>query len=247
MKEQNEVDAALAELMNLAGSAASKNTDKHAPGKKSKPKKKRPFWWRVSRWVMPPVVLGLLPFVALLKGSTVLYRLTDLPVWLCLTAAGFGAGVFILLAIWRVSKKIKISLPGGTFRISLILAGLYVGFTLLYVSADNVKNPEIQTTYQSLHPMLRLAVSSMVLVDSDAVITDSERVVEDYAAMGLSSDAGSLHFEQADGYVHALDLRTIGRTEFRNRLTALYFRILGFRTLRHVGTADHLHISLGLR
>ncbi len=247
MNETNEVDVALAELMNLAGSAASKKTDKDARGKKSKPKKRRPFWWSVSRWVVPPIVLGLLPFVALLKGSTVLYRLTELPVWLCLAAAGFGAGVFILLAIWRVSKKIKISLPGGTFRISLILAGLYVGFTLLYVSADNVKNPEIQTTYQSLHPMLRLAVSSMVLVDSDAVITDSERVVEDYRAMGLSSNASSLHFEQADGYVHALDLRTIGRTELRNQLTALYFKILGFKILRHTGTADHLHISLPLR
>jgi hypothetical protein len=87
----------------------------------------------------------------------------------------------------------------------------------------------------------------MVLVDSDAVITASERVVEDYAAMGLSSNAGSLHLEQADGYVHALDLRSLGRTEFRNRLTALYFKILGFRTLRHSGTADHLHISLPLR
>jgi len=247
MKEQNEVDAALAELMNLAGSTASKKTDKHAPGKKSKPSKKRPFWWSVARWVVPPIVLGLLPFVALLKGSTVLYRLTELPVWLCIAAAGIGAGVFILLAIWRVSKRIKIPLPGGTFRVSLVLAGLYVGFTLLYVSADNVKNPEIQTTYRSLHPMLRLAVSSMVLVDSDAVITDSERVVEDYAAMGLSSNAGSLHLEQADGYVHALDLRSLGRTEFRNRLTSLYFKILGFRTLRHSGTADHLHISLPLR
>ena len=76
----------------------------------------------------------------------------DGAIWLYLTAAGFGAGVFILLAIWRVSKKIKISLPGGTFRIALILTGLYVGFTLLYVSADNVKNPEIQTTYRRCTP-----------------------------------------------------------------------------------------------
>jgi len=41
-----------------------------------------------------------------------------------------------------------------------------------------------------------------------------------------------------------LDLRTIGRSERRNRLTAAYFQLMGFRTLRHLGTADHLHVSL---
>jgi hypothetical protein len=56
----------------------------------------------------------------------------------------------------------------------------------------------------------------------------------------------SLHFRQRDGYVHAMDLRTIGRGAVRNWTTAVYFRVLGFRTLRHVGTADHLHVSLPL-
>ncbi len=62
--------------------------------------------------------------------------------------------------------------------------------------------------------------------------------------MGLPVYERSLHFEQADGYIHAMDLRTLGRGEWRNRLMELYFRTLGFRTLRHVGTADHLHVSL---
>ena len=55
-----------------------------------------------------------------------------------------------------------------------------------------------------------------------------------------------LHFRQRDGWVHALDMRTIGHGTVRNWLTAAYFRLLGFRTLRHVGTADHLHVSLPL-
>jgi hypothetical protein len=32
----------------------------------------------------------------------------------------------------------------------------------------------------------------------------------------------------------------------RNGLVRLYFEALGFRTLRHVGTADHLHVALPL-
>jgi hypothetical protein len=47
--------------------------------------------------------------------------------------------------------------------------------------------------------------------------------------------------------VHAVDLRTIGRAEWKNVLLNWYFRSMGFRTLRHVGTADHLHVSLPTR
>jgi hypothetical protein len=64
--------------------------------------------------------------------------------------------------------------------------------------------------------------------------------------MGLPPAEASLHFEQATGYVHALDLRTRGRPEWRNRAVELGFWALGFHSLRHVGTADHLHLSLRL-
>jgi len=76
------------------------------------------------------------------------------------------------------------------------------------------------------------------------VVTDAARTREDYAAMGLPPAETSLHFAQSDGYVHALDLRTAGRAEWRNVLVEAGFRMMGFRTLRHVGTADHLHVSL---
>jgi len=33
----------------------------------------------------------------------------------------------------------------------------------------------------------------------------------------------------------------------RNRLVQAYFWSMGFATLRHVGTADHLHVELPLR
>jgi hypothetical protein len=83
-------------------------------------------------------------------------------------------------------------------------------------------------------------------VDESLLITDLSRHPSDYEAMGLSVNPQSLHYPQADGYVHALDLRTKGRGEVRNLLMQGYFAALGFRTLRHEGTADHLHVALPL-
>lgn len=86
----------------------------------------------------------------------------------------------------------------------------------------------------------------MMLADREAVLTGVGRTVEDYLKMGLPVNESSLHFKLADRYVHALDLRTTGRPEWRNRLTYGYFRAMGFRTLRHMGTGDHIHVSLPL-
>ena len=65
--------------------------------------------------------------------------------------------------------------------------------------------------------------------------------------MGLSANDGSLHYRQHDGYTHAADLRTVGRGAVQNRLVQLYFWSMGFGTLRHAGTADHLHVELRVR
>jgi len=65
--------------------------------------------------------------------------------------------------------------------------------------------------------------------------------------MGLPPNDGSLHYVQRDGYAHAADLRTAGRGLAENRLIQLYFWSMGFGTLRHVGTGDHLHVELPAR
>jgi hypothetical protein len=39
-------------------------------------------------------------------------------------------------------------------------------------------------------------------------------------------------------------VRTNGRSKATNLLVELYFILMGFETLRHVGTADHLHVAL---
>src|SRR6266550_1504831 len=78
-------------------------------------------------------------------------------------------------------------------------------------------------------------------------ITDLARRPEDYKTMGLPPNDGSLHLVQRDGYAHAADLRTGGRGFLRNRLVQLYLWGLGFSTLRHTGTSDHLHVELPVR
>ena len=95
-----------------------------------------------------------------------------------------------------------------------------------------------------VHPIIRLATSSLVYLDKDIIVTDAKRSPEDYRRMGLQAKKHSLHYKQQDGYSYALDLRTKGRSEFSNTLTSAYFRAMGFNVLRHGGTADHLHISL---
>jgi hypothetical protein len=114
----------------------------------------------------------------------------------------------------------------------------------VFVASANVKSEEVRAEYAALHPLLRVASSALILVDPGVVITDAGRTVEDYWLMGLSPNEASLHFEQPDGFVHALDLRTVDRPEWRNRVVELVFWALGFHSLRHVGTADHLHVSL---
>jgi len=122
-----------------------------------------------------------------------------------------------------------------------------VGYGLVSLGAQHTKSDAVQATYHQLHPLLRLATSTWVLADADLVVTDVARSREDYARMGLPVNEHSLHFPQATGYVHALDLRTRGRPEWQNRLVTRYYQSMGFRTLRHTGTADHLHISLAVR
>ena len=115
---------------------------------------------------------------------------------------------------------------------------------MFFLSNENAKGEIVHKEYSYLHPILRMGVSTFILVDRDLLITDGSRNSFDYRKMGLPSKNQSLHYLQSNGYAHAVDLRTNGRSEFRNNLVQFYFQLMGFRTLRHGGTNDHLHISL---
>jgi uncharacterized membrane protein (UPF0136 family) len=195
------------------------------------------------------VLAVVAPFFVLIRTTTFLYLHAGTGTWGSLALA--AAATFLLLAGYAAvaSRHLK-----GRFRVSpfllrglAVLVAAYFLYWLLYLSGAHAKGDAVRSEYRSLHPHLRLALGTLVLLDGNLLVTDASRRVQDYAAMGLPANERSLHLRQPDGYAHAADLRTNGRSWLRNAATVAYFRALGFGTLRHVGTADHLHVSYPVR
>lgn len=213
-------------------------------GKKS-PRRTRPL----IRFALLPIkifVLAVLPFWVLIRGSVFAYYQWQLGGWPSLGVGAIATTLLLTLYGAVISKKLtgKLRLKAVGTRVVLPVVAAFCAYSLIYLSSSNAKTPEVGDYYRSVHPLLRIASSTVILVDRDAMITGLGRVPEDYSAMGLTPRESSLHYVQSSGFVHALDLRTVGRGEVRNGLINAYFRAMGFRTLRHVGTADHLHVSL---
>lgn len=207
-------------------------------------KKKKKFLRNWKRWLLGIPVALLLPFILLVRLSSLFYSDYYVNAWLAVLAGSIIAlGVFTGI-VYLVARLLGRRPGRRSVKILTVVFASYTVYLLVFVSASNVKAPEIRETYTALHPAIRLALSSFMLLDRNAVVTDSQRQSSDYQKMGLSTPNSSLHYTQQNGFVHAVDLRTNDRSEFRNLLTAAYFRVMGFSTLRHTGTADHLHVSL---
>jgi len=193
-----------------------------------------------------------LPFALLVRGSVFFYEHGTTSVWLALlTAAILTGGVVTAYAVWLARKFTSRGGRGGRALViplakwvALPLVVFYCAYSLVYVASVHAKSPPVRAYYGSLHPLLRLALSTLILIDRDMLITDSGRLPEDYGRMGLPTNTRTRHYKQADGWIHAVDLRTTGRGVIKNRGVQFYFWLMGFDTRRHVGTADHLHVEL---
>ena len=195
------------------------------------------------------LLILVLPFIILIRGA-VYFHLEQgfFPSISILISAGITA---LLLVIYFsviygkfTKKRAQIKYLRRRFAVIFMLVGFFVLYGIVNLSSSNAKSTQVQKEFTELHPILRLSCSTIFLLDRKAIMTDASRVPEDYKKMGLSKKSSSLHYKQKDGYVHAVDLRTNGRWEIRNKALEYYFRIMGFKTLRHVGTADHLHVGL---
>jgi len=215
---------------------------------------------RAPRWLQRPrgrlprmamtagrmLVAAALPFFLLVNGSVLSHRFLGTPGWVsiglgCVLAATSVA--FLAARLWhRITGKDRLREISRNVAIPIVLG--FCVYSLGWVSSFNAKSPEIRDLYNDLHPALRLAIGTATLTDPRVVITEISRQRSDYLEMGLPPLEDSLHFEQEDGWIHAVDLRTQGRSEIRNRLSQFYFSAMGFRVLRHGGTGDHLHIAL---
>jgi len=191
----------------------------------------------------------VLPFLLLIRGSIFFHTNYNLGAWLSLGGGAVLTAIILFIYMTFIYRRFtkKFGDSDNLQRRSLFalaLVGVYCAYGLFFISTGNMKNPNLKQEITEMHPILRMGVSTFILIDKKMIITDASRQPEDYKKMGLKKANNSLHYKQKDGYAYAIDLRTNGRDEFRNKMMTAYFEILGFNTLRHVGTADHLHVSL---
>jgi hypothetical protein len=203
---------------------------------------------RLVTWLALGSLLATAPFVLLIRGGVFAYREWGLGTWPALLLSAAASALLLGGYAWWATHRLgaRRRLRRIVPRIAAGVGIAYVAYALVFIASENVKSEDVQAGYGQVHPLLRIAASSLILVDPGSVITDAARTREDYFLMGLPPAEASLHFAQETGYVHALDLRTRDRPEWRNRAVELGFWALGFHSLRHVGTADHLHLSLRL-
>ena len=117
-------------------------------------------------------------------------------------------------------------------------------YSLGWLANANAKSASIEARWAELHPALRLALGAARLADQSFVVTEIGRTPATYERMGMHQPRHSMHYTQSDGWVHAVDLRTLGRSAVRNHAIQIYFELMGFDTLRHRGTADQLHVAM---
>ena len=191
----------------------------------------------------------ILPFVALIRGAIFVHHRYDNGPWISL-AGGALLTVLILFIYMTVIHGMFSSTLGSVrafkrrFYVAVLMLAGYCIHALFFISSSNLKNQSLQSELRQLHPIVRVAVSTVIMIDPSLVITDASRSQSDYRDMGLPVNERSLHFPQKDGYAYAIDLRTRDRSALRNVLLQNYFRLMGFKTLHHGGTGPHLHISL---
>ncbi|MBK8501917.1 MAG: hypothetical protein IPL46_06750 [Saprospiraceae bacterium] len=140
-------------------------------------------------------LVAVLPFVILIRGSVYLHETYHLYPVLALVGGFFFTAILLFLYLIFVFRAPVDSLK-KRFKLILLLLFFYCSYALLHVSGRNVKSGTIAKEFVSLHPVLRLGVSTILLVDKDLIITDANRIPEDYRGMGLPTKAQSLHYEQ---------------------------------------------------
>ncbi len=204
-------------------------------------------------WIFYQVVkvflLVVMPFIFLIRGAVFFHESYHLMPSLAIAGGAMATVVLLFIYLSFLYGKMTGRWGGsGVLKrrgaIAFLLVLVYSMHGLLFISGANTKGSEVQKEFTSLHPILRLSISTILFIDKDLMVTDASRAPEDYKKMGLSRKKQSLHYPQKDGYVHAVDIRVKGRSEFRNSLLKMYFSLMGLNTLRHVGSADHLHVSL---
>ena len=193
--------------------------------------------------------ITILPFWILLRVAIYFFEHYNTGAWpsifiaLIVTLIVLCIYGLIVFRIDFIGKDKQISLT-NYIKVCFFIILAYIVHGIFFISSNNTKSSEVNKEINELHPILRLSLSTLIHLEGDLIVTDASRVPDDYGKMGLKVNTKSLHFKQNDGYVHACDLRTLSHSQLRNFLLKSYFDIVGFQTLRHTGTEDHLHVAL---
>jgi hypothetical protein len=205
-------------------------------------------WVLFALALLKAMLVIALPFYVYVRSSVYFYAKGVTP-WLSIAlGALLTMGIVAAYATW-ISRRFSGKKRAANMArwIALPVVAAWCAYAVVYLARVNAKTDGVRSYYGAVHPVLRAALGTAILVDPDIVMTDALRVPQDYARMGLPVYDRTLHYRQKSGWVHAVDLRTRDRSAVKNFAIQLYFSSMGFRTLRHVGTADHLHVSLPLR
>lgn len=214
--------------------------------------KQIPLLFRFVLQLLGLLWLAGLPFILLLRVSVWVHVHYQPYAWLSILAGAMAMslvlwGYFLFLHQQFVKKIIRPKAMQRNYAVLFVLVLAYCGNSVWSISTYNVKEEALKVEFRKLHPVLRLGIGTLILLEKELLLTDAERQPEDYQQMGLASKRYSLHYEQSSGYVHAVDIRTKGHSWLRNSLIQGYFKLMGFNTLLHRGTAPHLHVSLPCR
>ncbi len=178
--------------------------------------------------IVKTILLLILPFLLLLKGAVYTHVHYNLSPWLSILCGILSTAFVLFIYFSFLYGKISGRFGGeGVIKRRALIAFIvvlgYCGHGIFYFSGNNFKSGEVQKEISKVHPILRLSVSTLAHLDKDLIITDANRLPEDYKKMGLKKKKHSLHYRQSSGYAHALDLRTKNRSEFKNKLVEYYF------------------------
>jgi len=147
---------------------------------------------RVLRLAAKALAVALLPFLVLVKVAVYLYSHQGYSTVLALAGstacAAAVVSAYIALVWHRFTGRVRLALVARRLALPLVVA--YCGYALIYLSSANAKSDRVRAYYASLHPLLRVALSTLILADRELVITDLARGPNDYATMGLARTTG---------------------------------------------------------
>lgn len=240
-------DAAAQRLDDLKKQVRAEAKQSQARSRHLAKRKSRGFDARaIALEVLAALALVVLPFLVYVRTSVLIYNRIGGAPWVAVLGALVVTMAIVAGSATLLTRKVTRSAQTAAMVrwVAAPMAAGWLLYSLLFLASVNAKSDAVRSYYSSLHPVLRAAVSTAIILDGNAVITDLSRTAADYTRMGLPVNDRTRHYLQKDGYVHAVDIRTIGRGALRNRALQFYFWAMGFSTTRHVGTADHLHVQL---